>query len=173
VVALILAPVLTGGEEGQRGNAKSANLGSSRNVPRQRYWRLFPREGIVQPNEVAVWTFAAIGVGALLWYAYSMQDDNAYVPETQGELQVMGLGVQAGMRVNAGTPLDLSHEIHGWHPGYDPDPSAQPVTQSRHRYPALPGGNISTVMHKGWSAACNDAPAGNDWRLNPPEAAVL
>lgn len=109
----------------------------------------------------------------LLYTASQQTGETGPVPETQGELQVMGLGVQAGMRVNAGTPLDMSHEIHGWHPGYDPDPSAQPVTQSRHRYPAIPGGNISTVIHKGWSAACNDAPAGNDWFRNPPEAAVL
>jgi hypothetical protein len=85
----------------------------------------------------------------------------------------MGLGVQAGMRVNAGTPLDTSHTNHGWHPGYDPDPSAQPVTQSRVRYPAVPGGNISTVMHKGWSSVANSQPPGRDWWLNPPEAAVL
>lgn len=85
----------------------------------------------------------------------------------------MGLNVAAGMRVNAGTPLDCSYEIHGWHPGYDPDPSCQPVTQSKHRYPAVPGGNISTVMHQGWSAMSGMSPSGDDWRLNPPEVAVI
>lgn len=125
------------------------------------------------PNETGVWVLAGIGLAALLYYATQQTGDSTPIPEAQGEAQVMGLGVQAGMKVAAGSPLDMDQKHHGWTPGYDPDPTAQPVMQSRHRYPALPGGNISTVMHKGWSSACNDAPSGNDWRLNPPEAAVI
>ena len=99
--------------------------------------------------------------------------DSVPVPENQDENQVMGMGNQAGMKVEAGTPLDMSQHHHGWHPGYDPDPTCQPVTQSKVRYPALPGGNISTVMHMGWSQASSKAPAGDAWRLNPPEASIL
>ena len=116
---------------------------------------------------------AGLGLVGLLYMINQQTGDGQYVPETQKESQVMGLGIQAGMRVNAGTPLETSHETIGWHPGYDPDPSCQPVTQSPHRYPAVPGGNITTVMHKGWNAAAMNAPAGNDWWLNPPEASVL
>jgi hypothetical protein len=115
----------------------------------------------------------AAGIGALIWYAQKDPEASKIVPQVQGEQQMMGLGLQATMRVNAGTPLDMRQENHGWHPGYDPDPSAQPVTQCAHRYPAVPGGNISTVIHQGWSGVANKAPAGNEWMITPPEAATL
>jgi hypothetical protein len=127
----------------------------------------------VEGGGKVVCILAGIGVIALIWYAMQLTGDDGPVPEHQKEGQVMGLGLQPGQVLNAGTPLDTNHVDHGWHPGYDPDPSAQPVTQSRHRYPAVPGGNISTVMHKGWSQAMLNAPAGNDWFRNPPEAAVI
>lgn len=123
-------------------------------------------------EEVTLWSLAGLGVIALIYMA-QQQNDSKIVPQVQSELQVMGLGVQAGMRINAGTPLDMSHHLHGWHPGYDPDPTGQPVTQTPHRYPSVPGGNMSTVMHKGWQACISDSPAGNDWLITPPEAASL
>jgi hypothetical protein len=116
---------------------------------------------------------AGLGIIFLLYLIAQQTGDARPIPEIQGEGQMMGMAVAPGMDVNAGTPLDTNYAIHGWHPGYDPDPSCQPVTQSRHRYPAVPGGNISTVMHQGWSAMSQGSPAGNDWRLNPPEAAVI
>lgn len=124
------------------------------------------------PNETTVYILAGIGVAALIWYAYQNTDD-VVVPEVQGEGQVMGLGVRADINLGEGTPLDMAQHFHGWHPGYDPQPSAQPVTQSRHRYPALPGGNISNVMHHGWSQVGERSPNGSEWMLNPPEVAVL
>jgi hypothetical protein len=125
-------------------------------------------------NETTVWVLAGVGVLALLYMINQNTDGGGPIPEIQGEAQVLGLGAQAGMRVEAGSALDVSQHHHGWHPGYDPDPTGQPVTLSKHRYPALPGGNISTVMHKGWSSCRTDAPNGmNDWFVNPPEAAVL
>lgn len=127
-------------------------------------------------NHAAVCAVIAVGAGIFLYAAYSMTDtDDVAVPNVQGEAQVMGLGVGAGMRVNAGTPLDLSFATHFWAPGINPrdNDAPQPTVQSRHRYPAIPGGNVSTVMHKGWSGFCQSAPANDDWRLNPPEVAVL
>lgn len=127
----------------------------------------------MEANKAGLCTIGLIGIAVLIYYAQKGTGDTAIVPDVQGEAQVMGMGVQAGMRVNAGTPLDIKSTDHGWHPGYDPDPTAQPVMQSRHRYPALPGGNISTVMHQGWAGVMKNAPAGNDWFTTPPEAAVL
>lgn len=124
-------------------------------------------------NELTLCILAGIGVAALIYYANQDPDSSKIVPQVQGEGQMMGLGLQATMRLNPGTPLDTNHEIHGWHPGYDPDPTCQPVTQSKHRYPSVPGGNISTVMHQGWSALTLKAPAGNEWLVAPPETAVL
>lgn len=126
----------------------------------------------MEANKAGLCVIGLIGIAVLLYYAQKQSDDTV-VPDVQGEAQVMGLGVQAGMRVEAGSPLDMSSPEHGWHPGFDPDPTAQPVMQSRHRYPAIPGGNISTVMHKGWSQAMKGSPAGNDWFNTPPEAAVI
>jgi hypothetical protein len=126
----------------------------------------------MNPNATTICVLGALGVVALIYVA-SQQTGSKLVPQTQSEAQAMGLNVAPNMRVAAGTPLDLSPSIHFWHPGYDPDMSAQPTMQPRHRYPALPGGNISNVMHMGWSSFWTNAPADNDWRLNPPEAAVL
>jgi hypothetical protein len=124
-------------------------------------------------KEITVWAIAGLGLAAIL-YMIQQQTNAVIVPGVQGEAQVMGLGVQASTSISAGTPLDMSHEHHGWHPGFDPDPSSQPVTLSKHRYPAVPGGNISTVMHKGWSSCVHNAPGGeNNWFLTPPEAAII
>jgi hypothetical protein len=124
-------------------------------------------------TELTICALAGLGLIALIYMICQQTDGFMPTPDNQGEAQVMGMGVQAGMRVNAGTPLDMSWETHGWHPGHDPNNVSQPVTQSKHRYPALPGGNISTVMHQGWSGVSSKAPAGNDWYSTPPEAAIL
>jgi hypothetical protein len=128
----------------------------------------------MKPNEVAIWSLAGIGVLTLLYFA-QQQTDERIVPAIQADENVGGIGIQesAGFSLTTGTPLDMSQHIHGWHPGYDPDPTGQPVTHSKHRYPVVPGGNLSTVMHHGWGACVTRAPAGNDWFTTPPEAAVL
>jgi len=126
----------------------------------------------VNPPEIVVWSLAGIGVIALLWTA-SQQTGEKAAAEVQAKGDVMGWGVQADTGASIGTPLDMSLHLHGWHPGYDPQPHLTPVSNTPHRYPAIPGGNISTVMHQGWSQASKAAPAGDSWRLNPPEAAVL
>jgi hypothetical protein len=121
---------------------------------------------------------AALGIGVIIALYYATQNtpgNSAPIPKIQGEAQVMGMGVQSSVqfRVNPGTALDMRPECHCWVPAYDPDPTATPVCKTKHRYPAIPGGNISTVMHKGWSAFTECAPADNDWIENPPEAAVI
>jgi hypothetical protein len=122
------------------------------------------------PNELTMCAVAAAGIIGLLWYA-SKQTDDVAVPDTQEMAHFGGLAAQAGLDLGAGTPLDTTYSNHGYHPGYDPDPSAQPVVRPRIGYPVLAGGNLTSVMHHGWKDV--QAPAGNDWRLNPPEVAVL
>jgi len=126
-------------------------------------------------EELTLWALAGIGVVALLWMINEQTagDRPGFNPEVQSDEDVLGVGAQAGMSLSLGTPLDMSYHLHGWHPGYDPDPNCIQTITTAHRYPAVPGGNLSTVMHKGWSAASQDAPAGNSWRLNPPEASVM
>lgn len=129
----------------------------------------------MKSSETVLWILAGIGVASLLWLAQQQTQDGIAVPEVQDEAQLMGMGVGANLSLSTGTPLEIAttNHHHGWHPGYDPDPHGTPVSQCNVRYPVVPGGNISTVMHKGWSRMTLDSPAGNDWRLNPPEAAVL
>jgi hypothetical protein len=68
-------------------------------------------------------------------------------------------------------------ELHFWAPGFKgfvgDEPGYQNQVTTPHRYPALPGGNISSVIHQGWGGFCRNQPGDNDWRCNPPEAAVI
>jgi hypothetical protein len=103
---------------------------------------------------------------------------NIPVPPIQFEAQTKGMGYPNPWDVSLGIDAQLpiqKQQVHFWIPGLDPCPTATPSKQyTPHRYPAVPGGNISTVMHHGIvEACCNRAPADNDWRLNPPEVAVL
>lgn len=126
----------------------------------------------MNPTEMAILGVGGVVVGFLAWNA-NRATGSQPVPAEQKETDVMGLGFQAGMRYNSGSNLDVSQEIHGWHPGYDPDESATPCFQNKHRYPVVPGGNVSYVMHHGWSRMSKDSPADNEWRIAPPEAAII
>jgi hypothetical protein len=124
-------------------------------------------------KQIGVCAVFIFGIGIAIYIAnQTTTDNNRPIPQTQTEDQVMGIGVQAGMRVNAGTPLDCHPNTHFWSPGLDPDPTGCPTVVTPHRYPAIPGGNTSTVMHKGWSAF-GDSAADNTWFTNPPEVAIL
>lgn len=123
-------------------------------------------------HRIALLAILGLAIVILVYQAQTTTEDQP-IPLVQGEAQMMGLGVGATLRYNAGTPLDMTAETHFWHPMFDPDPSHTEVVLSRHRYPIVPGGNISTVMHKGWGSFCKDSPIGNDWRVAPPEVAVL
>lgn len=125
------------------------------------------------PNEKSILVFGAIGMAVIAYLINQNTDGAVPVPESQKETQTMGLGVQASDLSGKGGPLDMSVETHFWTPGFDDCIPPQPVTQSKHRYPAVPGGNVSYVLHHGWSSVAQDAPAGSNWFLNPPEAAVL
>jgi hypothetical protein len=116
--------------------------------------------------------------GGSLYFAVNASD-NPSVPSVQTESQLMGMGVKAGLNFNthnAGTMLDMSPALHFWAPGFEENlvglpPSQGGTVKLPHRYPVVPGGNISTVMHKGWSGLVE--PTCNMWFRNPPEAAVL
>jgi hypothetical protein len=125
-------------------------------------------------KEIGMCAAGLFAIGVAIYIATTNTPENSKpIPSTQTEDQVMGIGTQAGMRVNAGTPLDCHPLTHFWSPGLDPDTTACQAIATPHRYPAIPGGNISTVMHKGWSAMNDSAPADGDWFRNPPEVAVL
>jgi hypothetical protein len=117
--------------------------------------------------------------GGTLAFAVNASDDRPGVPSIQTESQVMGMGVKAGLRFDSygsGTMLDMTPKLHFWAPGFDENLVGLPPNQGGtvkcpHRYPAVPGGNVSTVIHKGWSGL--EEPTCNAWFRNPPEAAVI
>lgn len=128
----------------------------------------------MKDSEVTVWAIAGLGLLAIIYLINSNTGGMKPVPDTQRESQFDGVAIKQNANYGVGTPLDMSQHHHGWHPGYDPDPTGQPVTQSKHRYPAVSGGNISSVMHNGWSSVAHISPGGdNNWFLTPPEAAIL
>jgi hypothetical protein len=128
----------------------------------------------MKDTEITIWILAGMGLLVILYLINDGTDGFRPVPGTQGEGQFEALNIKQDYDLASGTPLDTAWENHGWHPGHDPVPAAQPVTQSRHRYPSVPGGNISTVMHKGWSTCVTDTPGGkSNWFLTPPEAAII
>jgi hypothetical protein len=118
---------------------------------------------------------ALIGVGALIliYIASQSTPDKVIVPDVQTELQFMGMNINGALSYNPGTVLDTTFETHFWAPKTNPrDYTNAPTVKSRCRYPVVPGGNASSVMHKGWGKFLEGAPD-NDWFFNPPEAAVL
>jgi hypothetical protein len=124
-------------------------------------------------NKIGICATFLFLIGLAIYFATRETPDNSRpVPAVQKEGQVMGIGVQAGMRVNAGTPLDCQVKTHFWTPGLDVSNDCTPTVTTPHRYPAIPGGNTSTIMHKGWSAFGDSTPD-NGWFLNPPEVAIL
>jgi hypothetical protein len=127
----------------------------------------------VNPNERVILILGAIGVGVILYMINEQTEGFRPVPQNQKESQMEGVSQSPTMPVEAGAPLDASISTHFWTPGYDDCNPGQPTIVSKHRYPAVPGGNISNVMHNGWSSMATNSPAGNDWFTNPPEAAVL
>src|SRR5215469_15076612 len=116
------------------------------------------------------------GIALALYYATKNTPGDIKVPENQRESQMMGMNVQAGQNYGTpGGPLDMSPDIHFWAPGWTNSGRLvddHPVVQTPHRYPAVPGGNLSTVMHHGWASLMENQPAERDWWLNPPELAV-
>ena len=123
------------------------------------------------PDSKEIAVCAALGIGAVLLLYMAMQQTDKPVPQNQAEYQTMGLGVVNGYQIGQGTPLDMRPEIHFWNPGdYGEDMG---VVTTPHRYPAVPGANLTAVMHHGWACLTERTPAGNPWFLNPPEEAVI
>lgn len=129
-----------------------------------------PGSGMNQ-NKIAL---CVLGAGAVLIVLYLAQqssgDSLTGVPKVESEEQFGGLAADIGSRENTGTMLDMSTDIHGYSPGYNcPD---QETVITRHRYPLVSGGNISTLIHRGFDAFLLGSPD-NHWRTQPPSEYTL
>jgi hypothetical protein len=119
---------------------------------------------------------SAVILGALalivIYYATSMTGDKVPdVPQIDSEAQFYGLNISGDLSYNPGTPLDMRPEVHFHDTDCEPK-IGQEYVRSRHSYPTVPGGNVSSIIHKGWGGFLESCPD-NDWFFNPPEAAVL
>jgi hypothetical protein len=97
------------------------------------------------------------------------------VPQFDSEAQFFGLNIKGDLSFNPGTVLDMLPSTHFFAPGVNPRDTVlvgQEPVRLPTAYPTVPGGNASSVMHKGWGGFLESAP-NNDWFFNPPEAAVL
>lgn len=121
-------------------------------------------------NQKEALVLGALGLGIVALLYVAVQQTDIPVPQTQDEYQTMGIAVPAGLKLGAGTPLDMRHEVHFWNPGdYGEDIG---VITTPHRYPSVPGGNVTAIMHQGWACITRNSPV-NEWFYNPPEVAVL
>lgn len=126
-------------------------------------------------HELAIVVLLGLAATGALYFAVNSTPNQDSIPQFQTEAQMMGLNVNAGIRLGTGTPLDLNTSCHFWDPQTNPRDKNPPcgVVTTPHRYPSVPGGNISTIIHKGWSAMSEDAPSDNTWFDTPPSVAVL
>jgi hypothetical protein len=114
-------------------------------------------------------TLLVLGAGVVLIVLYLAQqssgDSLLGVPAVETEEQFSGLAAGIENRVSPGSMLDMSTDIHFYVPGYNcPE---QSTIYTRHRYPLVPGGNISTIIHRGFDAFKLGSPD-NTWRVQPP-----
>lgn len=78
-------------------------------------------------------------------------------------------GVNHMSLVPATMAEDTVHPYQAGHKGYlQPEWDCQKNVVTQHRYPNVSGGNISTVMHKGWNSLLQPAPNNPVWMDLPP-----
>ncbi len=117
---------------------------------------------------------AVIGGSIVLIMVYvamqSTGDSLASVPKVQTEAQFNAWGVNLDAGINEGTPLDMTPELHFYDEGWNcPGQSLRPP---RHRYPVVSGGNVSTIIHRGFDSMVFGSPD-NAWRTTPPSEETL
>lgn len=123
------------------------------------------------------WGIAIVGALFVLGFVKVATDKSggSPVPTIQTSAQFGGLNVDAGLRYNGGTPLSMDPKHHFYYPGYDPEPTAQPLVTMPHRYPLVTGSNISAIIHRGFDALKFSAPDPEDraWIQYPPSESDL
>jgi hypothetical protein len=110
--------------------------------------------------------FLAIGViaaGTLVYVAYD-KDETA---QPRYDSEAVMTGFDAVMTV-----FDhLNTGDHYFHPGYVTEGQQQIFTP--HRYPAVSGGNITALIHQGFSGMSQPAPQDADWFEEPPGREIM
>lgn len=127
--------------------------------------------GLVDKSKIPLLVIGGGVVLIVLFLAQQSSGDSLMgVPSVESEEQYGGLSADVGSRDNAGTMLDMDPDIHFYSPGYN-CPGQNSVT-TRHRYPLVCGGNVSTIIHRGFDAFKLGSPD-NAWRVQPPSEYTL
>jgi hypothetical protein len=96
-------------------------------------------------------------IGLLVLMA-RQRTDNTGQPRYQDDASLASLSPMAIDALDTGA--------HYFHPNFCVPGQTQIWTQ--HRYPAVSGGNVSTLIHHGMSALRRPAPQDSDWIERPP-----
>jgi len=100
------------------------------------------------------WLVVALAAVGLLWYIAYQEVDKPTMPQTETSLTGF----------NASLDACTAHEF------FRPETVTlnQELVFTPHRYPNVTGGNISTLIHQGFSALRLPAPQDNKWITCPP-----
>jgi hypothetical protein len=105
-----------------------------------------------------------VGVGLVLLIAYVGNDQTRKTGQPRFQSSTQSVATGFNVIDTAVDKLDTGD--HYFHPVFCVPGQTQIFT--RHKYPEVSGGNISTLIHQGMSALCKPAPQDNDWITRPP-----
>jgi hypothetical protein len=113
----------------------------------------------------ALFIVAVIALMVAVW-AYI----NGGGQKTQNRFEVLDPLFESYQGLNAlvNIPGDLVGDQSTGHEWRQPDWDCKKNVLTPHRYPSVSGGNISTVIHEGWSSLMRPAPQDADWQDMPP-----
>lgn len=109
---------------------------------------------------------------ALLLFVYTYLSSGGNIPKGLTNVPEVDPILQ-GVNHMALVPATLATEpAHPYQPGFhlymQPHYDCAQNVVMPHRYPAVSGGNISLIIHKGWDEMMRPAPQDNDWMVSPP-----
>jgi hypothetical protein len=106
-----------------------------------------------------------VGVGLVLLIAYVGNDQTQKTGQPRYSSSA-GQGLTTGLDVIDKAVDSLDTGDHYFHPVFCVPGQTQIFT--KHKYPEVSGGNISTLIHQGMDALRKPAPQDNDWITRPP-----
>lgn len=108
----------------------------------------------ISKHECGVIAVAALAVGIIVYYAYTVQEQPVEPPD------------KAIVGATFNETLDSMSQEEFFRPNNTI--SGQVVVYTKHRYPTVTGGNISTLIHRGYSAVRRKPQMDAGWFMQPP-----
>lgn len=108
----------------------------------------------ISKDECGVIAIGALVVGLCLYYAYLQQEQPIEPPDKQIAGATFNETIDSMTASEFFTPENVI--------------SGQVVVYTKHRYPTVTGGNISTLIHRGFSAVRRKPQMDAGWFMQPP-----